>query len=123
MIPSHQELVLTVYLRKNENTPAVSAANASDSLRDAITEKTSQRLGGGYESYKVRPETEMKEIHGQPAVSWVADFVRYQLKWSEWLTRVHGARHTMLFFVTAPADKATVAKVAYEDLIATTRIP
>ena len=78
VIPAHKELVLTVYFRANENTDAVSAMKAREILRDAIAEKTSQRLDGGYESYKVRPEVEMKAINGQPAVSWVADFVRYQ---------------------------------------------
>ncbi len=117
---SHPKAALTVYFRKLSNSEK--KGPAAIILKNAMREKTAQRIASGFVGYKSKDEAE-RTIKGRTALSWSADFSQNNEPWEEHLTRMEDETFSVLFLLNAPAKDIEAMKVDYETLVSGADFP
>jgi hypothetical protein len=119
-IPGHADALLGFYYRIRA-TPTPNGAEAW--LREQAVAKEKDRQVDSPD-YKNRPESfVLRQVNGQPCLSWMADFTRDGKPWSEYLVRVLGKGSYALFFLTAPKAEIDALRPAVDAMADTVRLP
>lgn len=119
----HADATLGFYYRILAAPFAVPANGPEAFLREEARKKATDRITG-MPDYRNRPESFVfQQIHGQPSLSWIADYTRDGRKWSEYLTRILGPGSVALLFLNAPAEEIEVLRPAVDGIATTVRLP
>ena len=85
--------------------------------------KVRQRIGEGYENYRLRKEScVLKSINGRSALSWVDDYTVRGRPMVEYLTRVRSENTNALFFARLPAEELDDFKARIDPIVETLQI-
>jgi hypothetical protein len=85
--------------------------------------KVRQRIGEGYENYRLRKDSCMlKSINGRSALSWVDDYTVGSQPMVEYLTRARSEKTNALFFARMPAEQLEEFKAQIDPIIETLQI-
>lgn len=85
--------------------------------------KVRQRIGEGYENYRLRENScVLKSINGRSALSWVDDYTAGGTHMVEYLTRIRSEKTNALFYVRLPAEQLEDFKMKVDPVMGTLQI-
>lgn len=121
--PTHPDTSLGFYYRIHSAPPPAPVNGVEAFMREQAQTKEKDRQANSPD-YKNRPDSFVfRELNGQPALSWTADFTRGDRKWSEYLTRILGKNSVALLFLNTSAEGIDALRPAVDGMAATVQLP
>jgi len=111
------------YYRTKEPAPPATAAAAEAFLLEQAEAKETDRKKDVPDYKNRRDSFFFRELNGQPALSWIADYTKDGQPQVEYLTRVLGPTSVGLLFAQIPAGRLEALRPAMDRFAVSVRLP
>lgn len=122
-VADHPDAAPRLYYRTKEAAPPTTVAAAEAFLLEQAEAKEADRKKGVSDYKNRRDSFFFRELNGQPALSWIADYTMDGQPQVEYLTRILGPTSVGLLFMQIPAGELEALRPAMDRFAASVRLP